>query len=104
MAKLCPAIQNIKLVPPLYHALAKIRLYVFETVQDATGVSRKKLFDALNVEVGPTFHGHPYESGEARVGVSWAEVTLGKSTNLRLAKTVSIFGIMHDLQMSIYCK
>ena len=34
------------------------------------------IFDKLNAREGPTFHGHKYESGEARRAVSYAEPVL----------------------------
>ena len=73
-------LQGAIVVPPMFHMYQKVQQYVIETFCSVVlGLkdNHKVFFDAVAIQDhGHRFHGKVWESGEARKGISWAEVTL----------------------------
>ena len=104
-----PWLSNAIVVPPLFHLLQHIRQYTFSTFCFSTNIKEEKKFDKLCAKEGPTFHGHKYESGEARRAVSYAEPILtcpvnGFPDDIHTIKdNIHLFALLHEFQMMIYC-
>ena len=102
-------LRNVIVVPPLFHLYHHLQKYVITTFCAAVGVTDSVLFDKLRVETGPVLHGRTYESGEARMAVSWAAVILGESTIAGVHHDVvkrylHMLELLHEVQQLLYCR
>ena len=93
-------------VPPFFHMYVAIQQYVIETFCAACEfVDTHQFFDILSIrEFSQNFHGRPFQSGEARRAISWAEVILRKTVVPNISSEVlMIFALAYTVIFAYIC-
>jgi hypothetical protein len=102
-------------VPPVYHMFQHILEFAFETfaykaLKLPESTKLLPLLDAMNIDpYEHRFHGRAFNSGEARMATSWAEVTLPENGVEGVAmelvmKWLILMVLLDELQQILYCR